>query len=184
MALSTSSTVASCTWPTTSRRSEGFNTGTGVSVLEAQPSIGAAFQLLWALASRAQDKDARRCSLAMSMPLELARSLPYRSRGSGMRGCGRPKPPSSVAICSIWFTGSATSSWMEMDWSAIRLTNEVFAPFSSRRRTRYASRVSWVPTGAYTRHGRFSLPSDTLPTTCSYSGSPMPCRHWNSYWPG
>ena len=32
--------------------------------------------------------------------------------------------------------------------SAIRLTNEVLAPFSSRRRTRYANSVSCVPTGA------------------------------------
>ncbi|MNN46608.1 hypothetical protein D3C81_1609940 [compost metagenome] len=136
IALSTSSTVASCTWPTTSRRSDGFKTGAGASLLETQPSIGAAFQWLCAVARSAQDSEAKRCSLAMSMPLELARSEPYRSRGSGMRGCGRPKPPSTVAICSMLATGSATSSWIEIDWSAIRLTNEVFAPFSSRRRTR------------------------------------------------
>ncbi|MNZ83324.1 hypothetical protein D3C78_1020470 [compost metagenome] len=84
----------------------------------------------------AQDSDARRCSLAMSMPAELARSLPYSSRGSGMRGCGRPMLPSWVPMRSMLATGSATSSWMEIEWSAIRLTNEVFAPFSSRRRTR------------------------------------------------
>ncbi|CFW37750.1 Uncharacterised protein [Bordetella pertussis] len=34
------------------------------------------------------------------------------------------------------------------------------------------------------RHGRFSLPCASGPTTSSYSGSPMPCRHWNSYCPG
>jgi hypothetical protein len=28
-----------------------------------------------------------------------------------------------------------------------------------------------------------SLPAVMAPTTCSYSGSPMPCRHWNSYCP-
>ncbi|MNG04958.1 hypothetical protein D3C84_881260 [compost metagenome] len=136
MALSTSSTLASWTWPTTSRRSAGFSTGWAAPLLAAQPSTGAALQLLWALLSSAQDSEARRCSLAMSIPLELARSAPYKSRGSGMRGCGRPKPPSWVAMRSMVATGSATSSWMEIDWSAMRLTNEVFAPFSSRRRTR------------------------------------------------
>ncbi|MNQ74863.1 hypothetical protein D3C85_896330 [compost metagenome] len=53
-----------------------------------------------------------------------------------MRGWGRPRLPSRAAICSICCTGSCTRSCREMLLSAMRLTKEVLAPFSSRRRTR------------------------------------------------
>ena len=65
------------------------------------------------------------------------------ARGSGMRGCAtsasasrrcdgirRRAPRRATRACTS------------------RFTNEVFAPFSSRRRTRYGSRCSWLPTGA------------------------------------
>ena len=45
-------------------------------------------------------------------------------------------------------TGSATTSSIEISASAMRFTNEEFAPFSSSRRTRYGSKSSWLPTGA------------------------------------
>ena len=50
--------------------------------------------------------------------------------GSGMLACGAP-PPRSAST-----TGSATSDAMLTLGSTMRLTNELFAPFSSRRRTR------------------------------------------------
>ncbi|MCY1416340.1 hypothetical protein D9M71_318450 [compost metagenome] len=135
-ALPTSAVVAFCTWPTTSRWSAGFSTGSSAPSLAGQPSIGWARQSAWPELSRALDREARRCSLDMSMPLELTRASPYRALGCGMRGCGRPRTPSTVAMASALATGSSTSSLMEMLWSAMRLTKEVLAPFSSRRRTR------------------------------------------------
>ena len=62
-----------------------------------------------------------------------------------LHGMGEPL---CCASFSTAVTGSATSSSSGKEVSAIRLTNEVLAPFSSRRRTRYASSVSCVPTGA------------------------------------
>ncbi len=71
---------------------------------------------------------------------EIARQRDFRMRQAGW--------PSCCASFSTALTGSATSSSSGRVLSAIRLTKEVLAPFSSRRRTRYASSVSWVPTGA------------------------------------
>ena len=79
---------------------------------------------------------------ARLMPAEFARSAPNRPRGSGMRGCG-PQPASSTSA-----TGSPTTSSTGSDSSTMRFTNEVLAPFSSRRRTRYGSSSSCEPTGA------------------------------------
>jgi hypothetical protein len=88
--------------------------------------------------------DASRCSFDRSSPIELTRSAPYRLRGSGIFACGAPSGTTFDASS----TGSATRSLIATFSSAMRFTNEVFAPFSSRRRTRYASSVSCVPTGA------------------------------------
>ncbi|MNI51172.1 hypothetical protein D3C73_1058810 [compost metagenome] len=70
--------------------------------------------------------------------------MPYNSRGSAIFSCGAPSGTMREAAS----TGSATSDSTGMVSSPIRFTNEVLAPFSSRRRTRYASSVSCVPTGA------------------------------------
>ena len=51
-------------------------------------------------------------------------------------------------------------------------TNELLAPFSNRRRTRYASNCECPPTGAYTRSG--GAPHCRAAT--AYTVSPMPCR--------
>ncbi len=97
----------------------------------------------WARASAASvDSSAR------SSPREFSRAGAYNARGSAIAGCGAPTVPSRSAIARTVRTGSSTSSSSARFGSATRLTNEVFAPFSSSRRTRYASRVSCVPTGA------------------------------------
>ena len=72
------------------------------------------------------------CSSARSIPVELRRAAPYSAPGSAMRGCGAPRGCSR----SVSPTGSAINSSMGTAASAIRLTNDVFAPFSSSRRTR------------------------------------------------
>ena len=80
-------------------------------------------------------------SSARSAPCEFRR--PGKSAaGSGMLACGTPPPFSASA------TGSTTSDAMLTAGSTMRLTNELFAPFSSSRRTRYARSVSCDPTGA------------------------------------
>ena len=88
-------------------------------------------------APRARGVDAR------FVPREFSRSGANRSRGNGMRGCraAAPKPRATS-------TGSATISSTLASACTSRFTNEVFAPFSSSRRTRYGSRCSWLPTGA------------------------------------
>ena len=53
-------------------------------------------------------------------------------RGKAMRGCGAPTG-SSARVAS---TGSSISASTGTFGSAMRLTNEVLAPFSSKRRTR------------------------------------------------
>ncbi|MNV71755.1 hypothetical protein D3C71_1647930 [compost metagenome] len=77
-------------------------------------------------------------------------------------------------------TGSRIRSSMATFSSVMRLTKLELAPFSSRRRTRYGSRSSCEPTGAYTRHGTFRRSAGT---TSAYRSSPMPCSFWCSYWP-
>ena len=72
------------------------------------------------------------CSSARSIPAELRRAAPYSAPGSGMRGCGAPTGCSR----STSATGSSMSASSGTALSAIRLTNDVFAPFSSSRRTR------------------------------------------------
>ena len=97
---------------------------------------GWASQACFVLASRPADRVASCCSLARSMPEELVRlpktSVAYRSTGSGMRSCGAPtgemEAASSIGLVISWSIGS--------DGSLTRLTKEVLAPFSSRRRTR------------------------------------------------
>ena len=61
--------------------------------------------------------------------------------------------------------------------SVMRLTKLELAPFSSRRRTRYGSRSSCEPTGAYTRQGTSRRSAGM---TSAYRSSPMPCSFWNS----
>ncbi|CFE03022.1 Uncharacterised protein [Bordetella pertussis] len=150
-ACSTCCGVACMTWPTMSRRLAGLATSTALAGSQPgspSPSMGQARQSVAALASRAADSEPRRCSLVRSRPAELARApcctLPYSSRGRGIFSCGAP----SGTMRDAASTGSATSCSTVMLSSPIRLTKEVLAPFSSRRRTRYASRVSCVPTGA------------------------------------
>jgi hypothetical protein len=53
-----------------------------------------------------------------------------------MAGCGSPTVPSCVAMRLDRRDRVATSTSSEIVGSAMRLTNEVLAPFSSRRRTR------------------------------------------------
>ena len=88
-----------------------------------------------------------------------------------MRGCATRSKPSTVR------TGSAMIASIGSFSLTIRFTNDVLEPFSSSRRTRYGSRSSCSPTGAYTRHG---TPSPLGSVTWVYSSSPMPCRRWNS----
>ncbi len=86
-------------------------------------------------------------------------------RGERRRRRRGPRPSSCVApaaarpasadsraatppVRSAATTGSSTSDAMLTAGSTIRLTNDELAPFSSSRRTRYASSVSCEPTGA------------------------------------
>jgi len=78
-----------------------------------------------------------------------------RSRGavtSSPSLLARDGPNNSAGIGSVasWprCRGELKSSCMPSDSSANWCTNEVLAPFSSRRRTRYASRSRCWPTGA------------------------------------
>ncbi len=73
--------------------------------------------------------------------------LRSRSAGSGIFGCGMEANADTASTGSRIRSSIATSS------SVMRLTKLELAPFSSRRRTRYGSRSSCEPTGAYTRHG-------------------------------
>ena len=77
-------------------------------------------------------------SLARSMPARIgARRRRTARRGSGIAGCGRPTRAFALAPSPAPSApGPATSSSSGTFSSAMRLTNEVLAPFSSRRRTR------------------------------------------------
>ena len=100
--------------------------------------------------------------------------LRSRSTGSGILGCGIEANEATIS------TGSRIRSAIGTRSSVMRLTKLELAPFSSRRRTRYGSRSSCEPTGAYTRHGR---PRRSAGTTSAYRSSPMPCSFWCSYTP-
>ena len=64
------------------------------------------------------------------MPAELRRAEPKIAEGAGIEGFW-------ITDCArVAATGSATSSAAGTLSSKMRLTNEVLAPFSSRRRTR------------------------------------------------
>ena len=57
-------------------------------------------------------------------------------------------PATAVACEEATDTGSAITLSIGIAASAMRLTNDVLAPFSSNRLTRYGRRSSWLPTGA------------------------------------
>ena len=135
-AWSTSAVVASCTWPTTSLWSAGLRTGWVVPAGTSAASRGAAVQAWLAVACSVAASSVSVFSFDKSSPRELLRWAPYSAAGSGMRGWGRPAVPSVAACWSTTCTGLFTSSSSAMVSSAMRFTNEVLAPFSSRRRTR------------------------------------------------
>ena len=136
--------VASTTVPTTSRRSAGLRTGCAMRFVARAPGhrrIGARMRCRRVLqgfgqrcARRLRRKSRGRASCG-------ARGYSATAAGSRMR---RAETPPARAVV----TGSATSSSMATSGSTMRFTNDELAPFSSRRRTRYASSVSCEPTGA------------------------------------
>jgi hypothetical protein len=98
---------------------------------EARQSSRARFRAMRSPSAR------RLSSFARSSPCELVRCAPYSAAGSAIAGCGRPSvPPSCAPMRSTVATGSSTSTSSGIVGSAMRFTNEVLAPFSSRRRTR------------------------------------------------
>jgi hypothetical protein len=181
-----------CTWPTTSRGSARVeHRGRGCSPGRADPSsasiIGSAQSLCSSWPASALDSDARRCSFDRSMPLELMRVGCHRGRAAtGCAGVASPKPPSLRGhLLRSAVIGSATSS------SSGRLWHRRYGSRTRCWRRFPADDAPDTPTAFHGCRPVHRCDMDgsvyrrpTLPTTCSYSGSPMPCRHWNSYWPG
>ena len=92
---------------------------------------GLASQIAVPNGSRSASIAATAIGSVTSHPFELRRSGMKRSAGGAMRGFATSPPsPSTVAIGSRAISSGATLS------STIWFTNELLAPFSSRRRTR------------------------------------------------
>ncbi len=121
-ALAISPGDASRLWPTTSRRSAGF-----VIVSVSSAAVGSRRAAGAARAARRISSST--AGLPRSTPRELRRSA-YSMSGTGTRGCAKAVSRSRSAIGSRTISATGTCSSMK------RLTKEVLAPFSSRRRTR------------------------------------------------
>ncbi len=128
---------------------------------------------------RAEESEARRCSLARSSPAEL------RARGRKDRAAGE----FSDAVIQLPFL--LRQFFYSSDWigdqfirgkevSAIRLTNEVLAPFSSGGApdTPAAFHV-YRPEHKYERTVKFAV--GNFPGDLLIQWFAIPCRHWNSY---
>jgi hypothetical protein len=110
------------------------------------------------------------------------RALPANSARSGMRGCGAPRRPSSRDPQHLLHRvghqlGDRHAGVADaVDERGVGAVFQQAAHQVGQQRLVVAHR-------RVDAAGPRQLALGGRPTTCAYSGSPMPCRHWNSYWP-
>jgi hypothetical protein len=125
---------ASTAEPILRRRSAGSSTSRAPCDSDELTSTGIAVHCRSALCAMVSSSAAIAGWSASDTPAELWRSGAKMSAGNGILVAGAKSHERARA------SGSATRSSIATCGSPIRLTNDVLAPFSRRRRTRYGNR--------------------------------------------